>query len=76
MTTSDHTKTLKQIKQKPGKYKKYLKHNVPKERAYGRSAKKCRRCGRMGAHISSYDLHLCRQCFRDTATELGFKKYN
>lgn len=75
MTTSDHTKVLKQIRHKPGKYKKYLKNSVPKERKFGESTKKCVRCGRTGAHIGRYGLHLCRQCFRDHALELGFKQY-
>ena len=33
------------------------------------------RCGRTGAHIRRYGLHLCRQCFREHATDLGFKQY-
>ena len=73
MTASDHTKVLKQIGHKKGKIEAWKKHNTPKERV-GR-AKRCIRCGRRGAHISKYGLHLCRQCFREVALELGFKKY-
>jgi len=76
MATSDHTKVLKQIGHKPGKYSKYLKHNCPRSRKFGESTKKCVRCGRTGAHISKYGLNICRQCFRDHALELGFKKFN
>ncbi|MBU0666251.1 MAG: 30S ribosomal protein S14 [Nanoarchaeota archaeon] len=76
MTTSDYKKILTQIKKKPAKYKKYLKHNVPVKRKFGKSVEKCRRCGRSGAHISSYGLHLCRQCFREIAVKLGFRKYS
>ncbi|MBN1275167.1 30S ribosomal protein S14 [Candidatus Woesearchaeota archaeon] len=76
MTTSDHAKTLKQIGHKKAKREKYEKHNKPKDRKFGESAKKCTRCGRTGAHISKYGLNLCRQCFRETAKELGFKKYS
>lgn len=36
---------------------------------------KCRRCGRTGGVIRKYDLYICRQCFREVAEELGFKKY-
>ncbi len=36
----------------------------------------CRRCGRKRGIVRRYKLHLCRQCFRDTATILGFKKYS
>ncbi|MBW2976671.1 30S ribosomal protein S14 [Candidatus Woesearchaeota archaeon] len=56
--------------------KKFLKHNVPKKRSCGRSLRKCKRCGRIRGHISSYGLGLCRQCFREVATDLGFKKYS
>ncbi|MEK6848794.1 MAG: 30S ribosomal protein S14 [Nanoarchaeota archaeon] len=55
---------------------KYTRHNKPKDRKFGVAARKCFRCGRIGAHIRSYGLHLCRQCFRETAVELGFKKYS
>ncbi|MEK6820317.1 MAG: 30S ribosomal protein S14 [Nanoarchaeota archaeon] len=53
-----------------------MKHNKPKERKTGIVSKKCERCGRFGAHISSYGLNLCRQCFREIAEEIGFKKYS
>lgn len=76
MTYSDYRKMLKQLKAKPAKLQKYMRHNAPKQRKYGRSIKKCRRCGRPGAHISKYGLSLCRTCFREIATNLGFKKYN
>lgn len=35
----------------------------------------CRRCGRKGGIIRKYNLMYCRQCFREIAEELGFKKY-
>lgn len=76
MTTSNHTKVLKQIGKKPGKYAKYLKHNVKKDRKEVHSVRKCRLCGRTGGHVSQYDLGICRQCFRDNASSLGFKKYS
>lgn len=76
MTASDWKKILKQIKNKPVKAQKFLKHNKPKERKMGIAKKKCEQCGRFGAHINSYNLNLCRQCFREIAEEIGFKKYN
>jgi len=76
MTASDWRKLLKQIKNKPAIMQKFLKHNKPKDRKFGIAVKKCERCGRFGAHISSYGLNLCRQCFRDIAVEIGFKKYS
>ncbi len=76
MTASDWKKILKQLKAKPVIMEKYLKHNKPKDRKIGISAKKCERCGRYGAHIKSYGLNLCRHCFREIATEIGFQKYS
>ncbi len=76
MTTTDHTKVIKQLQSKPGKMAKHAKYSVPKQRKGGALNKKCKRCGRTGGHISKYGLNLCRQCFRDIATRIGFKKYN
>ncbi len=76
MTTTNHTKVLKQIGKKPGKYAKYLKNNLPKERAYGAATKKCQHCGNPHAHVGKYGINLCRKCFRDYALELGFKQYS
>jgi len=76
MTYSNHEKALKQLRVKPPKMRKYLKHNAPKERSCGFSNKRCKRCGRIRGHISKYGLNLCRQCFRDIATRIGFKKYS
>ncbi|HKL24274.1 MAG TPA: 30S ribosomal protein S14 [Candidatus Nanoarchaeia archaeon] len=53
-----------------------MKHCKPKERKTGIASQKCERCGRHGAHISSYGINLCRQCFREIAEEIGFKKYS
>ena len=76
MTTSDHKKVFKQLRVKPAKLGKYKKHNSPKKRSCGISRIKCRRCGRTRAHIGKYKLDLCRQCFREIATKIGFKKYS
>ncbi|MFH1711295.1 MAG: 30S ribosomal protein S14 [Nanoarchaeota archaeon] len=53
-----------------------MEHNKPKDRKHGIASRKCERCGRFGAHISSYGLNLCRQCFREIAVEIGFNKYS
>ncbi len=76
MTASDWRKITKQLKSKPAVLRKFLKHNKPKVRKFGVAAKKCEACGRHGAMINSYNLNLCRHCFRELAVELGFKKYN
>lgn len=75
MTASHWKKILKQLQSKPAVMEKFLKHNKPKDRKTGIAAQRCEKCGRFGAHISSYGLHLCRHCFREVAEELGFKKY-
>lgn len=76
MTASDFKKMLRQLKGKPAKYQKFIKHNAPKKRTCGKNLVKCRRCGRRGGHISAYGVGLCRQCFRDNALKIGFKKYS
>lgn len=76
MTISDWRKTFKQLKSKPVKMKKYIKHNAPKKRTTGMRTKKCKVCGRYEGMISKYGIGMCRTCFRDLAVELGFKKYN
>jgi len=76
MTVSNYKKVFKQLKSKPVKLKSFLKHSSPKERTCGTSNKRCERCGRAGGHISKYGLNLCRQCFRDISTKIGFKKYS
>ena len=76
MTASDWNKILKQLRSKPVVMKKFLKHCKPKDRKNGISARKCERCGRFGAHLSQYNLNLCRHCFREIAEEIGFIKYS
>jgi len=76
MTTSNFRKAYTQLKSKPVKWKKYLKHNAPKKRTTGGALHKCKNCGRTHAHIQKYSIHLCRQCFREQAKGLGFKKYS
>jgi len=76
MTYSDYKKAFKQLQHKQIKYKKYIKHNSPKDRKYGFTTKTCKRCGQHRAHIGKYGINLCRVCFREIAINLGFKKYN
>lgn len=76
MTTSDHKKMYGQLKAKPAKLSKFIKHNKPKKRSCGIALRKCKNCGRNGAHIQKYGVGLCRQCFREMAKKLGFKKYS
>jgi small subunit ribosomal protein S14 len=47
---------------------------VKTRRVFGRKVG-CKRCGRKRGIVRRYRIHLCRQCFRDVAEEIGFKKY-
>jgi small subunit ribosomal protein S14 len=76
MTASDWMKITKQLRSKPVVLQKFAKHNKPKTRTSGIAKKKCERCGRFGAHLTQYNLNLCRQCFREIAEEIGFHKYS
>jgi len=48
----------------------------PKIRRYGRGVQECMRCGSRDAVIQAYGLYLCRQCFREVAYVMGFRKYS
>ena len=45
-----------------------------KEKKFGRGSRWCKICCCYTSCIKKYDLHLCRQCFREVANSLGFKK--
>ena len=45
------------------------------KRKFGRK-EGCQRCGRKRGLVRRYGLRLCRQCVRDTAPTLGFRKYS
>ena len=34
----------------------------------------CQRCNRNQGLVGKYDINLCRQCFREIARDMGFKK--
>lgn len=66
----------KQILNKPEKLARFMKFNAPKKRKFGKATHPCRRCGRRGGVIMKYGLRYCRQCFREEAEKLGFRKYS
>ncbi|MAG07405.1 30S ribosomal protein S14 [Candidatus Pacearchaeota archaeon] len=78
MTQSNWRKLYKQLQRsKPAIAKKFIKHNKPKDRTTGYNKFKCERCGRIGpGRVGQYSLNFCRQCFREIAEEIGFKKYS
>lgn len=75
MTTGTYEKVMKQVAKKKNKLIRFKQFNIPKHRKTGIGSRRCSRCGRYGAHISKYNLNVCRQCFREIAFELGFRKY-
>jgi small subunit ribosomal protein S14 len=67
---------MRQIAGKKEKLAKFMKHNRSRDRKFGRNATPCRRCGKTEGVINKYGLQYCRQCFREEAKKLGFKKYD
>lgn len=43
---------------------------------FGRGANECQMCGRKQGLVRRYNIMLCRQCFREYAAKIGFKKMN
>ena len=41
---------------------------------YGKGSRQCRVCAHQAALIRKYDLNMCRQCFREYSTAIGFIK--
>jgi ribosomal protein S14 len=52
-----------------------VKQQFKTVRKFGKGSRPCRRCGSYGSLVRRYGLDLCRQCFREIAPELGFRKY-
>jgi len=53
-----------------------MKQQIKSVRKIGKGSRPCKRCGQQGPVIRKYGLMLCRQCFREAARSLGFKKYS
>ena len=49
---------------------------IKEREVYRGRIKGCVLCDRKRGLVRRYGLNLCRQCFRDKAIELGFKKYD
>lgn len=43
---------------------------------YSKGGRGCRQCNNPSGMIRKYGINMCRQCFRENATIMGFKKYN
>ena len=48
---------------------------MTKKEAKGRGRRKCKICGTARGLIRKYSLYICRRCFREHATAIGFTKY-
>jgi small subunit ribosomal protein S29e len=40
----------------------------------GKGSRSCKMCGNQKALIRKYGLYICRQCFKENVTQLGFVK--
>jgi small subunit ribosomal protein S14 len=47
-----------------------------KTKKFGRGAFACTMCGRKQGLVRRYHIMFCRQCFREWAQKMGFKKMN
>ncbi|TQS38834.1 hypothetical protein Golomagni_00653 [Golovinomyces magnicellulatus] len=45
-------------------------------RTYGKGSRSCRICTHRAGVIRKYGLDICRQCFREKASDIGFVKVN
>jgi small subunit ribosomal protein S29e len=43
-------------------------------RKFGPGSRACRTCGNAHGLIRKYGIHMCRQCFRQYAGDIGFVK--
>ncbi|CAN3356200.1 small ribosomal subunit protein uS14A [Diutina catenulata] len=44
-------------------------------RNYGKGSRQCRVCSSHTGLIRKYGIDMCRQCFRERASDIGFNKY-
>jgi small subunit ribosomal protein S14 len=65
----------KTLKGKPVKYNRFIKFSSHKIQPHDARSRKCIRCNRPEAHIGIHGLNYCRQCFREVAKDIGFRKY-
>jgi small subunit ribosomal protein S14 len=46
------------------------------DRQRGKGIRMCGKCGTTKGLIRKYGLYVCRRCFREMGTDLGFHKFN
>ena len=70
-----YERVRKQLVSKPLKLSRFERFNKSKKRKFGKSMHPCRKCGKHEGVIRKYGLLYCRQCFREEAKKLGFRKW-
>ena len=45
-------------------------------KSQGKGGRLCRQCANPSGMIRKYGINMCRQCFRENAALMGFKKFN
>ncbi|KAG2190153.1 hypothetical protein INT46_010742 [Mucor plumbeus] len=43
-------------------------------KSFGKGSRQCRVCAHRAGLIRKYNLNVCRQCFREYASDIGFHK--
>lgn len=74
MTSKNYAKVKNQLGSKPAKWAKYVKHNKPKDRKFGKGVSRCNVTGTSRGVVRKYGLSVCRRTFRLNANKVGFKK--
>merc|ERR1712135_268189 len=54
----------------------WLERPSLRPRKFGQGSRCCRACSNKHGLIRKYHLNMCRQCFREYAKDIGFKKLN
>lgn len=49
-------------------------NQIGTQKLRGKGSRECKRCHSRRGLIRSYGLYICRRCFREIATDIGFKK--
>jgi small subunit ribosomal protein S14 len=70
-----YERIAKNLKDNPAKYNRFVKFNKHKMQPHDIRSRRCVRCNRGEAHIGIHGLNYCRECFREVAKDVGFRKY-
>jgi small subunit ribosomal protein S14 len=70
-----YERIAKTLKGKPAKYSRFTRFNQHKTQPHDARSRRCIRCNRPEGLVSMHGLNYCRECFREVAKDLGFRKY-